>query len=116
MKRFTDEDVDKAARLLSKGGKMLAKHCDQCGAPLFELKGQEICPICSEKEEEQMIGDEPKESTMGSEIIDSTEDIRASMIAVLSRLTRDAAKETDLHRLQMQLDCIERAQRIIRKD
>ena len=41
-----DAKVRKISRLLEKGGTMLAKHCEVCGAPLFRYRGEVICPVC----------------------------------------------------------------------
>ena len=45
------------AQYLLKGGKMLAKTCPNCGCPLFEYKGETLCVVCQEanqqKEEEE---------------------------------------------------------------
>lgn len=43
--------MSKMAEMLLAGGKMLSKHCPECGSPLFELRGKTLCPVCSEKEE-----------------------------------------------------------------
>ncbi|MDT8358294.1 MAG: autoantigen p27 domain-containing protein, partial [Methanomicrobiaceae archaeon] len=37
------------ADYLLKGGKMLARECPVCGAPLFEYKGETMCVVCKEK-------------------------------------------------------------------
>lgn len=36
------------AEYLLKGGKMLAKTCSVCQAPLFEYKGERFCVLCTE--------------------------------------------------------------------
>ncbi|HWQ62924.1 MAG TPA: Sjogren's syndrome/scleroderma autoantigen 1 family protein [Methanospirillum sp.] len=36
------------AEYLLKGGKMLAKTCQNCGSPLFEYKGETSCVVCKE--------------------------------------------------------------------
>jgi UPF0148 protein len=41
------------ADYLLKGGKMLAKECPVCGAPLFEYKGDTMCVVCREKGSEE---------------------------------------------------------------
>jgi len=41
-------DVIMAEYLLN-GGKMLAKTCQVCGAPLFEYKGETKCVVCEER-------------------------------------------------------------------
>ncbi len=38
------------AEYLLKGGKMLAKTCQNCGSPLFEYKGETFCVVCRETE------------------------------------------------------------------
>jgi UPF0148 protein len=40
------------AEYLLKGGKMLAKTCPDCSSPLFEIKGETICVVCREEENE----------------------------------------------------------------
>lgn len=37
------------AEYLLNGGKMLAKMCQVCGAPLFEYKGETKCVVCEER-------------------------------------------------------------------
>ncbi len=37
------------AEYLLKGGKMLAKACPTCGSPLFECRGETLCPVCREE-------------------------------------------------------------------
>lgn len=34
------------AECLLKGGKMLARTCSACGAPLFEYRGETLCVVC----------------------------------------------------------------------
>lgn len=38
------------AEYLLKGGKMLAKTCQNCGSPLFEYKGETSCVVCNESD------------------------------------------------------------------
>ncbi|NLI62292.1 MAG: hypothetical protein GX362_02665 [Methanosarcinaceae archaeon] len=47
-----NEDVKKIAHYLEIGGTMLADHCNTCGAPLFRLKGNVLCPLCTNAEPE----------------------------------------------------------------
>lgn len=42
-------DDEIMAEYLLKGGKMLSKTCPECGAPLFEVKGETKCVVCAEK-------------------------------------------------------------------
>lgn len=39
-------NVEEMASILVSGGKMLSQHCPTCHAPLFEVKGQILCPKC----------------------------------------------------------------------
>jgi len=41
------------AEYLLKGGKMLSKGCKVCGSPLFSIKGEECCVVCTEEEKQQ---------------------------------------------------------------
>lgn len=38
------------AEYLLKGGKMLARTCQNCGSPLFEYKGETSCVVCKESD------------------------------------------------------------------
>lgn len=41
------------AEYLLKGGKMLDKTCPSCGSPLFSVKGETMCVVCSKARKEQ---------------------------------------------------------------
>ena len=41
------------AEYLLKGGKMLAKTCNECGSPLFEYKGKTGCVVCEYTKQEE---------------------------------------------------------------
>lgn len=41
------------AEYLLKGGKMLAKACNECGSPLFEYKGKTGCVVCEYTKQEE---------------------------------------------------------------
>jgi UPF0148 protein len=47
-----EKDLQKVTKMLEHGGTMLAKHCDQCGAPLFKYQGKIVCAVCDSKREE----------------------------------------------------------------
>lgn len=56
----TPEEI--MAEYLLKGGKMLAKACPTCGSPLFECRGETLCPVCREEKKkgmEKSLGDKP---------------------------------------------------------
>jgi len=42
-------DDEIMAEYLLTGGKMLSKTCPECGAPLFEVRGETKCVVCAEK-------------------------------------------------------------------
>jgi UPF0148 protein len=47
--------------LLLAGAKMLAKTCKLCHSPLFQVKGEIICPYCSKTEKKEIeVKPEPK--------------------------------------------------------
>ena len=59
--RMKSEDEIMASYLL-RGGKMLSATCPACGCPLFEMKGEKLCVVCSERGEERpraAIGEQP---------------------------------------------------------
>ena len=45
-----EEEINRMVRVLLSGGKMLSKRCEKCGAPMFELKGKELCVACHGRE------------------------------------------------------------------
>ncbi len=47
-----NEDEIMADHLL-RGGKMLARACPDCGCPLFEMKGETSCVVCTARQAEQ---------------------------------------------------------------
>jgi len=54
---------DIMAECLLRGGKMLAKACRACGAPLFEVKGETLCVVCREKGKGSTTGKEADRGT-----------------------------------------------------
>jgi len=50
--RMKSEDEIMASYLL-RGGKMLSATCPACGCPLFEMKGEKLCVVCRERDEEK---------------------------------------------------------------
>jgi UPF0148 protein len=46
---FDEGDLEKITKMLERGGTMLAKHCGECGSPLFKYQGRIVCPVCDSK-------------------------------------------------------------------
>ena len=53
VKDMEEKDLQKVTKMLEHGGTMLAKHCDQCGAPLFKYQGKVVCAVCDAKQEQR---------------------------------------------------------------
>lgn len=49
----TKREDEIMARYLLKGGKMLSATCPACGCPLFEIRGEKICVVCTERNAEK---------------------------------------------------------------
>ncbi|MFB6283288.1 MAG: Sjogren's syndrome/scleroderma autoantigen 1 family protein [Halobacteria archaeon] len=45
----SDDETDLMSEYLLKGATMLGEHCENCGNPLFKLKGETVCPVCIQK-------------------------------------------------------------------
>lgn len=49
----TKREDEIMARYLLKGGKMLSATCPACGCPLFEIRGEKLCVVCTERDAEK---------------------------------------------------------------
>ena len=49
----TKREDEIMARYLLKGGKMLSATCPACGCPLFEIRGEKLCVVCTERNAEK---------------------------------------------------------------
>lgn len=123
-----DEKVQKMARMLEKGGKMLAAHCE-CSAPLFKYRNEIICAACGrqyEKKGEEYISKapvvepKPAESASASASapapipeLPAVQNIELAITEKLNQVASDLKGETDLHRIQEQLQCIELGLKIL---
>jgi UPF0148 protein len=116
-----DRELEQISKLLERGGKMLADHCETCHSPLFKFEGKVTCPVCSYRAaqtpirktervtavETQSAQAAPSSSARQSLPLDET------IAEFISSLAAKMSSETDLARIQMQLECIERGLRII---
>jgi len=116
-----DRELEQISKLLERGGKMLADHCETCHSPLFKFEGKVMCPVCSYRatqtpatETERAAGIEtqspqaaPSSRARQSLLLDET------VAEFVSNLAAKMSTETDLARIQVQLECIERGLRII---
>lgn len=93
---------------------MLGEHCNECGNPLFRMRGEKLCAVCDHGEaveKKQRVekdaglddGEGPTEDTAPSGSVDLESDLRA----LATRLARRAREEEDLGRLRETLDALE---------
>ncbi|CAB3289764.1 conserved protein of unknown function [Methanocaldococcus lauensis] len=76
-----DEFIKILSNELLKGSKMLSKHCQKCGYPLFEKNGKIYCPVCERiKEEEIKTKDKEKELTTQKDKEDKKVDVNIEEI------------------------------------
>ena len=116
-----DAELEQISKMLERGGKMLAAHCQQCQSPLFKFEGKEACPVCEYRARQAP----PRASERATEASSQppaytelrTASQRVSLDEVitetLSNLALKMSGETDLARIHTQLECIERGLRII---
>lgn len=48
MSNNDDDNIKKISQMLEIGGTMLARHCTECGSPLFRYQGRVLCPVCED--------------------------------------------------------------------
>jgi UPF0148 protein len=108
-----DEKIQKLARMLEKGGKMLAAHCE-CNAPLFKYHNEIICAACGrqyeKKGEEYILKTAVVESESKAIPVAAAGDMRSIELAVIEKLNQiagDLKLERDPRRIQEQFQCIE---------
>lgn len=117
-----DRELEQISKALERGGTMLANHCEICSSPLFKIEGKVTCPVCTFKatqtgkqasESSVEAKKKPVEITrsLGLSLWSSLDEVIAELVA---NLANQARVETDLARVQAQLECIERGLRIVR--
>jgi UPF0148 protein len=117
-----DKELEQISKTLERGGTMLANHCEICSSPLFKIEGKVTCPVCTfratqtrKQESRSSVEAEkiPVELTRSPSLSQwsSLDKVIAELVA---NLASQARMETDLARIQAQLECIERGLRIVR--
>ncbi len=117
-----DEDLEQISKMLERGGKMLAAHCEQCQSPLFKYEGKTTCPVCEYRavQKPPQPAPQPSEAPAHQEVPSVLPEtgqkaaIDQLIMETISNLALTMRSETDLARIYTQLDCIERGLRILR--
>jgi UPF0148 protein len=114
-----DRELEQISKMLERGGKMLADHCESCHAPLFKFEGNVTCPVCSYRAKQTPIKEPEGVAAVDTQPVQPAPTARQSLFLderiadFVSNLAVKMSAETDLSRIQMQLECIERGLRII---
>ena len=116
-----DRELEQISKMLERGGKMLADHCETCQSPLFKFEGKVTCPVCSYRATQTPVTTQGRAAAVETQSLQQAQSERARTSVLLddaiaefvSNLAVKMSTETDLARIQVQLECIERALRII---
>jgi UPF0148 protein len=116
-----DRELEQISKLLERGGKMLADHCETCHSPLFKFEGKITCPVCSYRATQTPVTETRRSAAIETQSPQPAQSQRARQSLLLdeviaefvSNLAAKMSTETDLARIQVQLECIERGLRII---
>jgi UPF0148 protein len=116
-----DRELEQISKLLERGGKMLADHCETCHSPLFKFEGKITCPVCSYRATQTPVTETRRSAAIETQSPQPAQSQRARLSLLLdeviaefvSNLAAKMSTETDLARIQVQLECIERGLRII---
>ncbi len=116
-----DDEIEQISKMLERGGKMLAAHCEQCQSPLFKYEGKTTCPVCEYRAVQKPPQSPPQASEAPSsqatpsmvQGTDQTMHLDELIMETVSNLAFKMSTETDLARVQTQLECIERGLRIL---
>lgn len=116
-----DRELEQISKMLERGGKMLADHCVVCKSPLFKFEGKTTCPVCAYRKMQNAIQTSESRPEVSKQAIQPPHSVNTpqhvpldeAMIEIMSNLALQTRTETDLARIQMRLDCIERGLRII---
>jgi UPF0148 protein len=116
-----DRELEQISKLLERGGKMLADHCETCHSPLFKFEGKVTCPVCSYRATQTPVTETERAAVVETQSPLAAQSPRARQSLLLdeaiaefvSNLAVKMSTETDLARIQVQLECIERGLRII---
>ena len=135
-----EKDLQKVTKMLEHGGTMLAKHCDQCGAPLFKYQGKVTCAVCDSKRENTQLAvpveTRPAISSQAMEPVKQGQitvpdrrlsvmvggndqlneaAIEAVIIAKINDITSRLATETYPNKIQMYLEMLETSLRVLKE-
>jgi len=116
-----DRELEQISKMLERGGKMLADHCETCYSPLFKFEGKVTCPVCSYRATQTPVTETEHAAVVETQSPQAAQSPRAPQSLLLdeaiaefvSNLAVKMSTETDLARIQVQLECIERGLRII---
>jgi len=116
-----DRELEQISKMLERGGKMLADHCVVCKSPLFKFEGKTTCPVCTYRAMQNAIQTSKSPAEVSTKAVQSTQSestrqrvpLDDVITEVISNLAIEMRAETDLTRIHMQLECIERGLRII---
>jgi UPF0148 protein len=116
-----DRELEQISKMLERGGKMLADHCETCYSPLFKFEGKVTCPVCSYRATQTPVTETEHAGVVETQSPQAAQSPRARQSLLLdeaiaefvSNLAVKMSTETDLGRIQVQLECIERGLRII---
>jgi UPF0148 protein len=116
-----DRELEQISKMLERGGKMLADHCETCYSPLFKFEGKVTCPVCSYRATQTPVTETEHAAVVETQSPQAAQSPRARQSLLLdeaiaefvSNLAVKMSIETDLARIQVQLECIERGLRII---
>jgi UPF0148 protein len=116
-----DRELEQISKLLERGGKMLADPCETCHSPLFKYEGKVTCPVCSYRASQTPVTETERAPVVETQSLQAAQSPRARQSLLLdeaiaefiSNLAVKMSTETDLARIQVQLECIERGLRII---
>jgi UPF0148 protein len=116
-----DRELEQISKLLERGGKMLADSCETCHSPLFKFEGKVACPVCSYRATQTPVTETERAAVVETQSPQAAQSPRARQSLLLdeaiaefiSNLAVKMSTETDLARIQVQLECIERGLRII---
>ncbi|MEM2933351.1 MAG: Sjogren's syndrome/scleroderma autoantigen 1 family protein [Methanocellales archaeon] len=110
-----EEKIQKLARMLEKGGKMLAAHC-ACNAPLFKYHNEIICAACGrqyEKKGDEYILKTPAVEATAPAVKGDMSSVELAIIEKLNQIASDLKNERDPRRIQEQFQCIELGVKIL---
>ncbi len=116
-----DEELQQISKMLERGGKMLAAHCEQCQSPLFKYEGKTTCPVCEYRavqkpsQPSSQISETPPHQAAPSTAPQTSQKVLLDhlVIETVSNVAFKMSTETDLTRIQLQLECIERGLRVL---